>query len=163
MHDNYCPPLAAPPECGCLDYTPRTQFRVPLLSLNVLLVLNLKALPSPSAGQPFDVSIQSVNPYWQSRFFQQTHLNYPGRMTIPYSSSMLSFKLLFINVLPVPLLGKGDDMQVTSGRFNHFLVLFSAQILLFSHSSSSCAYVGSELRALPYSHQLNVNSATTQD
>lgn len=124
-------PWAAPPECGCQDCTPRTQFWVSLLSLNVLLVLSLKALPSPSAGQFCDASIQSVNPYWQSCLFQQAHLNYLGGMAIPYSSSMLYFKLLFISVLPVPLLGKDDDVHVTSGWFHHFLGSFLCPDIAF--------------------------------
>lgn len=129
--------------------SPWRPFLTPLL---VDLVMSPSSLEPPIANLVLSSKlISAIQGEWQFHNPQKV-------------ASMLSFRLLFTDVLPVPLLGMGDVVHVTSRWFHYFFGSFlSVQILLFSHSSSSCAETGSELRALPYPHQLNVNSATTQD
>lgn len=130
---------------------------------NVLLVLSLKALSFPSAGQSRDVSIQSITPYCQPCFVQQ----------VSWTSSQLSREngspMFFFNtVLQTPLhqcvtspsAGEGwccaCDFRMVSPFFWFFSlcpdIAFLPQLLFLCRS---------EVRALPY--QLNTNSATTQD
>ena len=82
---------------------------LPSASLHYLLVLSVKALSYPSASHYHDVSHQALLP--APCFVQQAHNNYVWAwqsLNARKVTSVVPFKLLFINVLPVYPLGKSD-------------------------------------------------------
>lgn len=129
--------------------SPWRPFLTPLL---VNLVMSPSSLELPIANLVLSSKlISAIQGEWQFHNPQKV-------------ASTPSFRLLFTDVLPVLLLGTGDVVHVTSRWFHYFFWFFSLwPDIAFLPQLLFLAETGSELRALPYPYQLNVNSATTQD
>lgn len=132
-------PCAAPPECGCQDYTPTSMFRIQSPSLGIFL---LSACPqSEGPSSPLYQSLSwCLHPVYNamliSWFVQQALLNYVQAwksLNMQKVISLLSFRLLFVNMLPVYNLGKDDVVDVMTRIVSHY---FHACLMLLFFSCS---------------------------